>query len=102
MELMTLLESQKINDEKYSRNQVSLVLHNILFLLISSKESIKDIENKIRQLERHFKQLQKGESPNPESHEASEFAKFLMPSDIKCPDWSEFDNVYQAHCPKFR
>ncbi|EJD01130.1 uncharacterized protein FOMMEDRAFT_125792 [Fomitiporia mediterranea MF3/22] len=61
------------------------------------------LEKKIRQLERHIVQLQESdERTSPQHEQTGEYAKYLMPSDITIPlDWTEFDNVYQAHCPKF-
>lgn len=63
------------------------------------------VEKKIRQLARHLAQLQASDasaSSRPDKT-GTEFANYLMPSDITFPvDWTEFDNAYQAHCPKFR
>ena len=63
------------------------------------------IVKKIRQLEIHVAQLREEEVPESsgDNEPSGEFAKYLMPSDISFPvDWTEFDNVYQGHCPKFR
>ncbi|KAL5488078.1 FMP27 [Sanghuangporus weigelae] len=69
-----------------------------------SKSKAEQIQKKIHQLERHIVQLQEVETAemSPHYERTGEFAKYLMPSDISFPaDWTEFDNVYQAHCPKF-
>ena len=72
-------------------------------ILTAFLQKISDIERKIRQLERHAKQLHDGDEPNSQTDNSDEFANYLMPSDIICPsDWTDFENVYQAHCPKFR
>lgn len=66
-------------------------------------QEMNEIERKIRQLERHARQLHEGDEADSHSSDVEEFATYLMPSDISYPaDWTEFDNVYQAHCPKFR
>ncbi|KAL5508278.1 FMP27 [Sanghuangporus vaninii] len=68
------------------------------------KSKAEQIQKKIHQLERHIVQLQEAETAevSPHYERTGEFAKYLMPSDISFPaDWTEFDNVYQAHCPKF-
>lgn len=61
-------------------------------------------EKKIKLLKRHLLQLQ--ELDNAKSHDTdpsqSDYPSYLIPIDVSSlTDWTEFDNVYQFHCPKF-
>ncbi|KAH8113231.1 golgi-body localization protein domain-containing protein [Phellopilus nigrolimitatus] len=59
-------------------------------------------QKKISQLERYIVQLKETDDQAPPAEHPGDYANYLMPSDISCPaDWTEFDNVYQFHCPKF-
>ena len=84
-----------------------LELRQRLYMLKRSARQDPDeidlIEKKIHHLEQHARQLRETDNTAFSSGQTGDYANYLMPSDISCPaDWMEFDNVYQAHCPKFR
>lgn len=67
-----------------------------------SQDEIRLVEKKIDHLECHVRQLRETDHTAFPNGQSGNYANYLMPSDIFCPsDWMEFDNVYQAHCPKF-
>jgi len=58
------------------------------------------LEKKISLLDDYITQLQEIDKSS-HTHTTTGEQTYYMPSDTVSPDeWSEFDNVYQVHCPR--